>query len=274
MDIPFELVSMAMVLCDYIDDLPYIDEEHERLVDFANFLRKNDDPDVVEELINAGYDPSDLIEKYDQDYMISIVSGAMAIEEYIAQGGDINEVYDDYLSDLGYKKDDPRKGLSDLLLANTEVEGNTIQSYTEIDLGDFNTVTYNSVEELYDAIVYDNQDLYCPELGEYMFNYNWVGAVCFYSLSENEFYDLIEEAHEVGEDYIGGLLGFGGGIVDVNLKAPDGEIIDYEDPRFEEFYTDAHPEYVLDYTDVYEALSEFVGKEMIRANVADFKFED
>ena len=105
-----------------------------------------------------------------------------------------------------------------------------------------------------------------------MFNYNWVGAVCFYDLSENEFYDLIEEAHEVGEGYIAGLLGAGGGIVDVNLKAPDGEIIDYQDPEFEKLYQDDN--YTLDYTDVYEALSRFVGEEMILANVDDFNFED
>jgi len=275
MNIPFELVSMGMVLREYTEDIPYINEEHERLVDFVDFLRKNDDPDEVKGLIEVGYDPSDLIAKYDEKFFIDAVSGALAIEAYLDQeDGDINEIYADYVKDVEHRQFDPRKGLEDILLANTRIGGkgkNTVFADTEIDLDEFNSVTFDSVEELYNTID-GGQDLYCPETKTYMFAYNEAGAVCFYTLSELEFYDLVEEAFEVGEDYISGLLGIGGGIVDVNLIAPDGEIIDYDDPRFDEFaYTDG---YEIDYTDVYKALKRFVGVGMILANVRDFNFDN
>lgn len=280
MDIPYELVGMAMVLRDLHENIPYVNDEHERLVDFANFLRNinfEDEDEFITEidtLVDTGFDPTEIITQYAPDYFINAISAAFAVEDYLDNGGDISQVVTDYLKAFGYKETDHNAGLPDILLANSQLSNTDkrkIVADTEIDLGDFNTVTFNSVEELYNEIA-DGQDLYCPETGTYMFVYNEAGAVCFYTISELDFYDLVEEAFEVGENYIGGLLGPGGSIVDVNLRTPDGEIIEYGDPEFEEFeYKEG---YEIDYTNVYKALKPFVGVGMILANVRDFDFDN
>ena len=264
MNIPYELVSMAMVLKDYVEDLPYKNDEHERLVDFVDYLRHSDgDEQEVQDLFDAGYDPTDLITNYDEDYFIHAVAAALAIEEYVNNDGSIQELLVDYLTSVGHKPYNPNEGIDEILLANTKITASE-----EFDVGEENTFTFNSPEEIYAVLDSRTQDLYCIDDDIYLFNYNEAGAIAYYVLYEYELYDIAEEAYECGVGYIGGMLGPGGSIIDVQLKAPDGRLIDYDDPEFNEYWNDT-PGYELDYTEIYNFLQGFVGKKFINANVND-----
>lgn len=124
------------------------------------------------------------------------------------------------------------------------------------------TVKFSSANEIYEELDSDI-DLYCVDEGIYMFKYNEVGAIAYYYLSMDE---LIAAAKNA-DGYIGSALGPGGYILDVALKLPDGEIIDYEDPDFDEYYDDPNSE--IDITDICDFLNRFVGKDFIYADVEE-----
>ena len=117
---------------------------------------------------------------------------------------------------------------------------------------------FNSATEIYDTI-HNGTDLYDVTKGIYLFDYNWVGAIAYYYLSNDE---LLELAEEVGPDnYVSSGLGPGGYVIDVNLVAPDDTIIYYDDPEFDDYY-DAE-DYELDYSEILDFLSKLVGDEFI-----------
>ena len=123
---------------------------------------------------------------------------------------------------------------------------------------------FNSAQEIYDYIHAGN-DLYDVDEEIYLFDYNWVGAIAYYYLSEEA---LIERAKLAGpNDYIAGTLGPGGYILDVNLIDPDGDFVEYDSPLFEEFYDDERS--TLDYSDILDFLSGLVGDEFIDAMPSD-----
>lgn len=115
-----------------------------------------------------------------------------------------------------------------------------------------NTVSFNSAEEIYDVLVGQDQDLYCIDDEIYMFHYGQSGSIAYYYLDMEELMELVAQADEVGEGYIGGLLGPGGYIVDTD---------NYED--------DPNIEYDESITEILEFLADFVGKEFLYANVDD-----
>ena len=123
---------------------------------------------------------------------------------------------------------------------------------------------YNSADEIYDTIR-SGKDLYDTDRGIYLFEYNEAGAIAYYYLDEDELKQLAEEVGP--DDYIGAALGPGGYIIDVALKAPDGEIIGYDDQAFWEYYD--KPEYILDCTDILDFLEPMVGDEIIDAMPSD-----
>ena len=114
---------------------------------------------------------------------------------------------------------------------------------------------FNSAEEIYDYIV-DGGDLYDADRGIYVFDYNWVHAIAYYYIDRDELRELIRKV-DLDNDYLSSALGPGGYIVDVQLIAPDGEIIEYDDPEFEEYYDE--PGYELDYSDILDFLEPLVG---------------
>ena len=57
-------------------------------------------------------------------------------------------------------------------------------------------------------------DLYKPETGEYVFEYNSAGSIAVYTLSDDEVEDLKRDCEELGEESWSGLLGAGGYIYD------------------------------------------------------------
>ena len=169
MEIPYELVSMAMILRDYVTYLPYINNEHERLVEFSDFLLNSDaDEQEIADLIDAGYDPSDLLKKYDESYFVQVISAYMAMEEYLENDGDAQEMLVDYLKVVGYKPYNPKEGLDDIILFNTKIKAS---KEFEVGTGDTFTFTFNSPEEIYEMID-GGIDLYCIDEEVYMFKYN------------------------------------------------------------------------------------------------------
>ena len=114
-----------------------------------------------------------------------------------------------------------------------------------------NTVTFKSAMDIY-ATLDSNQDLYCIDDGIYMFLYNAAGAIAYYYLGMKKLMELAAEAEANGEDYIAGLLGPGGYIIDTD---------NYED--------DMDIEGDDDITAILEFLEDFVGKEFLYANTND-----
>lgn len=122
------------------------------------------------------------------------------------------------------------------------------------------TFKFDSAEEIYEKLDSDI-DLYCVDEEVYMFKYNEIGAIAYYYLTMNQLINAAKEA----DGYIGSALGPGGSILDVDVKLPDGEVIEYGEPGFDEAYDDPNSE--LDITYILDFLNRFVGKEFIYADV-------
>lgn len=124
---------------------------------------------------------------------------------------------------------------------------------------------FNSADEIYVEIVDNHQDLYFPESGVYLFEYNDVGSVAYYYLSMDE---LLRIADEVGPDnYVGGALGVGGYILDPCMILPNGDVVEYNDPDWDIAYR--NEDAVIDYSPITEFLEQFVGEECISAMPED-----
>ena len=113
---------------------------------------------------------------------------------------------------------------------------------------------FNSAQEIYDYLI-DFGDLYDTTKGIYLFNYNEPGAIAYYYIDRSEIRDILNKI-DPDENYWGAALGPGGYIIDVQLITPDGEIIEYDDPEFWDYYND--PGYELDYSDILDFLEPLV----------------
>ena len=71
---------------------------------------------------------------------------------------------------------------------------------------------FNSGQEMLDVIT-DQCDLYSKEKEIYVFSYNASGSIAYYNIDNKRMNKLRIEAEENGE-YVSGLLGPGGRIVD------------------------------------------------------------
>lgn len=71
---------------------------------------------------------------------------------------------------------------------------------------------FDSGEEML-AEIRRGTDLYAPAEGMYVFEYNEAGAVCCYSIDNEEAIELENKARDT-DDYWGAFLGWGGGIYD------------------------------------------------------------
>lgn len=112
--------------------------------------------------------------------------------------------------------------------------------------------------ELYGRI--EDTDIYDPVNCIYAFLYNEAGSIAYYYLNNDEILELAKEAIEIGETYIGALLGPGGYVIDpVGEHKPwewefyEGEAHSYEDiyefldENFTENTIDAMPEDIIKY---------------------------
>lgn len=100
-----------------------------------------------------------------------------------------------------------------------------------------NTVTFNSVEELYRVLTDDVQDLYCLDDELYLYGYKEIGCIDYQYLDMRELMQLASEAQGMGVEYISALL-------------------DSEGCQ-------------LDADNCWDFLDGLVGKEFLYANVAD-----
>lgn len=86
---------------------------------------------------------------------------------------------------------------------------------------------FKSAQELYDYIN-DGTDVYDVDEGVYIFSYNAAGSIAYYYLDQDELMELAADAQETG-DYIAGLLGPGGYIVDTDNYDENEDIEGDED---------------------------------------------
>ena len=121
------------------------------------------------------------------------------------------------------------------------------------------TFTFDNADAIYAELDSDT-DLYCVDEGIYFFKYNEAGSIAYYYLSPKE---LIKAA-KAADGYIGSALGPGGSIIDVCVVNPKGEIIEYDDPEFDDYYN--NPKCDIDVTDICDFLSRFVGMRFIYAD--------
>lgn len=126
---------------------------------------------------------------------------------------------------------------------------------------------FNSAEEIYNEIE-GGSDLYFEDSGVYMFLYAERGSIAYYYINKDY---LIELAKEAGpNNYIGGVLGPGGSIIDPDIILPDGEIIEYDTPEYWEYEDgDAGDDWSYEMSPIYDFLKRFVGEECIYAMPSD-----
>jgi len=116
------------------------------------------------------------------------------------------------------------------------------------------TVKFKSAEDIYDRI-HSGVDLYDLTAGIYLFDYNDAGAIASYDISKTDMIDLIRKADEIG-DFVSGLLGPGGSIIDMKLKSPDGDVIEHDDDEWDEAFCNSN--YSRDPSDIYDYLKPLV----------------
>ena len=85
---------------------------------------------------------------------------------------------------------------------------------------------FTTWREMYDYIVKEN-DLYNPNVGIYVFEYNAFSALCVYYIDEDEAKELSQLSRDNG-DYWAAFLGVGGTILD-NYDYRNGDEIKNEE---------------------------------------------
>lgn len=83
-------------------------------------------------------------------------------------------------------------------------------------------MSFNSPEQMLDAILKGEKDLYNVKTGDYVFHYSESGSIAVYNLTSEEAEELDKKAIENGE-YWGAFLGGGGEIWDDPERAAENE---------------------------------------------------
>ena len=98
MKIPYQLVSMAVILRDYVDEevLKYQNKEHELLTDIADGIYNvYTDPESMKD------EYRDLYHKYGEDYFNLVIDDAHAIDSQCTSDDKVYELAEDYFDRLG-----------------------------------------------------------------------------------------------------------------------------------------------------------------------------
>ena len=98
MKIPYQLVSMAVILRDYVDEevLKYQNKEHELLTDIADSIYNvYTDPESMKD------EYRDLYHKYGEDYFNLVIDDAHAIDSQCTSDDKVYELAEDYFDRLG-----------------------------------------------------------------------------------------------------------------------------------------------------------------------------
>ena len=117
MKIPYQLVSTAAILKDYME-VPYINSEHEDLANIAEYLYNADDN--ILSLDTPEFEG--VVADYGMDYFIDVINDMLLIDSSLQSREQLIDLIDEYLNEIDIKSYDPNYGLPDTILADTEFD--------------------------------------------------------------------------------------------------------------------------------------------------------
>lgn len=81
-------------------------------------------------------------------------------------------------------------------------------------------IKFTSPEQMLETL-YNESDLYCPEIETYIFTYNDHGSIAYYTGITSEMAEELERKSLEGGEYWGAYLGAGGYIIDSKAYLED-----------------------------------------------------
>ena len=160
MKIPYQLVSMAAMLRDYIDqdDQVYLDREHEKLTDIADSLYADVvTPDQFKDEYQVLY------KQYGPDYFAKVLEDMEAIDSQLTTDDKVNELWDDY-SDR----------LNGGVIASTKIKASDNPFYDK--LSDYDKRIVDNHRKQFSPSTFDVYNALLPYIGEYSSNTGWTGS--------------------------------------------------------------------------------------------------
>ena len=161
MKIPYQLVSMAAMLRDYIDqdDQVYLDREHEKLTDIADSLYADVvTPDQFKDEYQVLY------KQYGPDYFAKVLEDMEAIDSQLTTDDKVNELWDDYSDRLN------TNGVN----ASTKVKASDNPFYDK--LSDYDKRIVDNHRKQFSPSTFDVYNALLPYIGEYSSNTGWTGS--------------------------------------------------------------------------------------------------
>ena len=155
MKIPYQLVSMAAMLRDYIDqdDQVYLDTEHEKLTDIADSLYADVvTPDQFKDEYQVLY------KQYGPDYFAKVLEDMEAIDSQLTTDDKVNELWDDYSDRLN------TNGVN----ASTKVKASDNPFYDK--LSDYDKRIVDNHRKQFSPSTFDVYNALLPYIGEYSSN--------------------------------------------------------------------------------------------------------
>lgn len=162
--IPYQLVSMAAMLRDYIDqdDQVYLDREHEKLTDIADSLYADvATPDQFKDEYQTLY------KQYGPDYFAKVLEDMEAIDSQLTTDDKVDELWYDYLDRLN-------SGVT----ASTQVRASNNPFYDKLSDKDKRFVknTEKKMATEFSPETFDVYNALLPYIGEYSSNTGWSGS--------------------------------------------------------------------------------------------------
>lgn len=113
--IPYQLVSMAAIMRDFSDDISFVNDEHEKLVDIADYLYNVGGP--VDQLQDAY---KKLYDKYGKDFFDKVLDDMSAIDSQITSTAKEDELSADYADRIVSYRADGNITAAKTIKADTE----------------------------------------------------------------------------------------------------------------------------------------------------------
>lgn len=164
MKIPYQLVSMAAMLRDYIDqdDQVYLNREHEKLTDIADSLYADVvTPDQFKDEYQTLY------KQYGPDYFAKVLEDMEAIDGQLTTDDKVDELWYDYSDRLN-------SGVT----ASTQVRASNNPFYDKLSDKDKKFVrdTEKKMATEFSPETFDVYNALLPYIGEYSSNTGWSGS--------------------------------------------------------------------------------------------------
>lgn len=164
MKIPYQLVSMAAMLRDYIDqdDQVYLDREHEKLTDIADSLYADVvTPDQFKDEYQTLY------KQYGPDYFAKVLEDMEAIDSQLTTDDKVDELWYDYSDRLN-------SGVT----ASTQVRASNNPFYDKLSDKDKRFVknTEKKMATEFSPETFDVYNALLPYIGEYSSTTGWTGS--------------------------------------------------------------------------------------------------